>query len=82
MKLNQDQKDELKRLVESKWFKILEDLVDEMRLNLYSQLDEAPMWEKETQMQITLTQNQLKWARYLISQAKSHKNSIVKKEVG
>ena len=79
MKLEQFQKDDLKSLTEHRGFKILEELVKEMREDLYRQFDEAPMWDANIQMNLSLVQNQLKGAIYLIDTAKAKTKSIAKK---
>ncbi len=80
MKLDQNEKDDLKALVNHRGFKILEKLAKDMEYNLLKEFKTINLASEWAWVKLNWAQNKLAWAEYLINTAKSSTQSIVEKK--
>ena len=78
MKITKEQREALKDLAKHRWYKVLEDLVVQMRESLYKRFDEASLWDEAIRLEINSAQNQLKGAKYLLDTVKQATTEIAK----
>lgn len=81
MKIDKQQKADLKELVESRGYKILEAMLQEKRATLWTSLESFSVWDEKTQNDIFATQNFIKGMQFLLSQAKGLSQDVVKKDL-
>lgn len=79
-KLDKDDKALLKAIVDGRWFKILEELVEDFRITHLTQFESVNLWDPEVLQKLNGSQNYLKGAKSLMSTIKSQTNQIWKKD--
>lgn len=68
--LNDSEKTDVKKMFDSKGFKIMEDLVDEFETNMLRRFKTASFWDAKVIEELTQTQNYLKWVSDFINTIK------------
>lgn len=75
-----EQQEELKLLTKHKGFIVLEQLVEEKRQSLFREFETASLWDTETALRLTQTQNFLAWMNYIVETCKNRSQTISKGE--
>jgi len=77
--LNDNEKTDIKKMLESRWFKIMEWLVAEYKVDVMNEMLTLPLWEQVTIDKLTWKQNYLKWITEFIQRVKSSKSWVWRK---
>ena len=78
--MTKEQQEDLKLLTKHKGFIVLEQLVEEKRQSLFKQFETASLWDTETAMKLTQTQNFLAGMKYIVETCKNRSQTVQKAE--
>lgn len=78
-KLSDNEKVDVKKMLESRWFQIMEELVWEYKTELLEKFTTMPLWEEKTINELTWMQNFLKGINDFIFTIKSSTSWVWKK---
>jgi len=77
--LKDNEKADVKEMLESRGFKIMEKLVADYKVDVMNEMLTLPLWEQITIDKLTGKQNYLKWISEFIQRIKSSKSWVWKK---
>lgn len=77
MELTKEDKAELKKIYNSKSFKILLKAFNNKKLSLLNDFYNADLWLEQTRIDLNSTQNHIKWMESIINIIKSSSNEKV-----
>lgn len=70
MKLNKEEKEDLKSLINHRWFKLLEKIYEDKRMSLFTEFENVNLWENVNMQSLAQAQNFNNWMKSLINTAK------------
>ena len=79
-KLLDNEKEDVKRMYDSKWFQIMESLLEEYKHEIFNDMLTKSLWQAENIELITGKQNKYAWARQFIDKVKSSTNWVGKRD--
>lgn len=70
MKLTKEDRADLKKLYDSRGFKILLKIFEEKKTDLLNKFYTADLWQEKTRLDLNATQNHIKWMEEIIKTVK------------
>lgn len=79
-KLRDEEKAEVKKMLESRWFAIMQWLAQEYKVDVMNEMLTLPLWDEVTIAKLTWKQNYLKWIAEFIQTVKTSTSGVWKKK--
>ena len=79
-KLTDIEKEDVKRLYDSKWFKIMETLLEEFKIDIFNDMLTKSLWTADNLELITAKQNKYLWAKVFVDKIRASTNTVWKRK--